>query len=577
MGIRVVSAGLMIVSVCGVSALPASASTPEPVIMGFQEPTFGTAGTEVTIKGTNLAGAIKVTFNGTIATVIHDTAKKIIAYVPAGATSGYIKVKTPGGTATSHSGFTVQPPLEDATSVVGGCAVLTSGGVDCWGGGYDGQLGDGQFYTTGYEGVSVPVQVEGVGGTGTLTGVAALTDEGSDYCALLTSGGVDCWGYGEHGELGDGQFYTTGNDGSAVPVQVEGVGGTGTLTGVTALEGDCALLTSGGVDCWGYGGYGSLGDGQFDNSAVPVQVEGVGGTGTLTGVAALTDADGNCALLTSGGVDCWGHGELGELGDGQFYTSSDNFGSAVPVQVEGVGGTGTLTGVADLTDEYGGFCAVLTSGGVDCWGYGSDGELGDGQFVNSAVPVQVEGVGGTGTLNGVTALTDDSTGFCALLTSGGVDCWGEGGHGSLGDGQFVNSAVPVQVEGVGGTGTLSGAAGLSTEGGIGTYCALVTSGGVDCWGWGLYGALGDGQFYITGNEGSAVPVQVEAVGGAGTLTSVADLANIGDAFCALVTSGGIDCWGYGLEGELGNGEFYTSIKGSGKHGFEGSAVPVEVG
>ena len=46
--------------------------------------------------------------------------------------------------------------------------------------------------------------VEGVGGTGTLTGVTSLVSDGDGYCALLTSGGVDCWGNGADGELGNG-------------------------------------------------------------------------------------------------------------------------------------------------------------------------------------------------------------------------------------------------------------------------------------------------------------------------------------------------------------------------------------
>ena len=168
---------------------------------------------------------------------------------------------------------------------------------------------------------------------------------------MLTSGGVDCWGFGEFGELGNGTFYTNyPSDGNATPVAVEGVGGTGTLTGVTSLvsEGDgfCALLTSGEVDCWGFGEGRALGNGSFyttgkAGSATPVEVEGVGGTGTLTGVTSLVSAYSTyCALLTSGGVDCWGNGYYGQLGNGTFYTSSPE-GSATPVKVEGVGGTGT--------------------------------------------------------------------------------------------------------------------------------------------------------------------------------------------------------------------------------------------
>ena len=72
----------------------------------------------------------------------------------------------------------------------------------------------------------------GVGGTGTLSGVASVTSDGmnASYCAVLTSGGVDCWGDGRSGELGDGSFYTTGTLGSATPVAVMGVGGAGTLS-----------------------------------------------------------------------------------------------------------------------------------------------------------------------------------------------------------------------------------------------------------------------------------------------------------------------------------------------------------
>jgi hypothetical protein len=103
----------------------------------------------------------------------------------------------------------------------GFCAVLASGGVDCWGYGYDGELGNGMFYTSNPEYTVTPVTVEGVGGAGTLTGITSLAGDGDGYCALLTSGGVDCWGYGHDGELGDGIFYTNNPSyGSATPVEV---------------------------------------------------------------------------------------------------------------------------------------------------------------------------------------------------------------------------------------------------------------------------------------------------------------------------------------------------------------------
>jgi alpha-tubulin suppressor-like RCC1 family protein len=390
------------------------------------------------------------------------------------------------------------------------CALLISGGVDCWGfNGSYGNLGDGTFNDS-----AVPEAVVGLGGTGTLSGVAALAGDGEGYCALLTSGSVYCWGEGQHGNLGNGTFYSNG---SAVPVAVNGVGGTGTLTGVKSLigygDGFCALLGSSQVACWGRSEFGQLGDGSFNDSAVPTLVAGVGGTGTLTGVASVVNGLwSECAVLNSGGVDCWGRGNNGQLGNGTVYTTG-NTGSAVPVAVEGVGGTGTLTGVAKVIGANATFCAVLASSGVDCWGWGNYGQLGDGIFYTtgnqgSAVPVAVEGVGGTGTLGGVMNLVWHSWGWCALLSSKGADCWGYGEEGALGDGSFNDSAVPVTVAGLGNSGTLTDIASIASGGDA--YCATFTSnGGLDCWGNGATGQLGDGLFYSTGNQGSPVPVAAE--------------------------------------------------------------------
>jgi alpha-tubulin suppressor-like RCC1 family protein len=409
---------------------------------------------------------------------------------------------------------------------------------------------------------------------GALSGVTSLASNGFSYCARLASGAVDCWGYGEYGQLGDGKFHQTGNQGTAAPVPVEGVGGVGTLSGVASLASDvygyCALLTSGEVDCWGDGFVGQLGDGTFYagaegyGSAVPVQVEGIGGSGVLSGVASLVNDDDGysmCAVLLSGGVDCWGYGYYGQLGNGQLYTTG-NSGSAVPVAVAGVGDTGTLSEVESVTSQGYGYCALLATGGVDCWGDGSVGQLGDGQFYDSgssgsAVPVPVVGVGGLGVLSGVSGLNSSSNSVCAVLTSGGVDCWGSGPTGDLGDGTFYSSghkgsAVPAPVEGVGGVGTLSGVTSLAS--GFESYCAVVGTAGVDCWGYGYYGQMGDGEFYSSGSEGSPFPVSVEGVGGSGTLSEVTALASDFNGYCALLSSDEVDCWGTGNGGELGDGQ-----------------------
>jgi hypothetical protein len=55
----------------------------------------------------------------------------------------------------------------------------------------------------------------------------------------------------------------------------------------------------------------------------------------------------------------------------------------VPVAVHGI------TNAATLISGYYGFCALLSTGHLDCWGNNGSGELGDGTFTLSDVPVAV--------------------------------------------------------------------------------------------------------------------------------------------------------------------------------------------
>ena len=82
---------------------------PAPTVTSFS-PTSGGVGTAVAITGTHFPGATQVQFNGTSAAAYTvDSATRIMATVPNGATSGAIKVTTPSGMATSVLRFTVIP------------------------------------------------------------------------------------------------------------------------------------------------------------------------------------------------------------------------------------------------------------------------------------------------------------------------------------------------------------------------------------------------------------------------------------------------------------------------------------
>jgi uncharacterized repeat protein (TIGR01451 family) len=79
---------------------------PVPGISSFS-PASGSAGTSVTITGTNLNFTTNVIFNGTSATFSILSSTTLTAIVPAGATSGQIAVATLGGNASSVGSFIV--------------------------------------------------------------------------------------------------------------------------------------------------------------------------------------------------------------------------------------------------------------------------------------------------------------------------------------------------------------------------------------------------------------------------------------------------------------------------------------
>src|SRR5689334_11161171 len=83
-------------------------------------PTFGPAGTVVTITGTNFTGATAVSFNGAAATFTVGTPGTVTTTVPAGATTGPITVTTPGnGPILTTTRFTVTPAITSFAPIIG--------------------------------------------------------------------------------------------------------------------------------------------------------------------------------------------------------------------------------------------------------------------------------------------------------------------------------------------------------------------------------------------------------------------------------------------------------------------------
>jgi alpha-tubulin suppressor-like RCC1 family protein len=366
---------------------------------------------------------------------------------PAFGAIGALALLLCSGAAAGQSGPTA---TGTATAISAGafhtCAITSAGGVKCWGNNQFGELGDGTKTTR-----LTPVAVSGLA-----SGVSAIAAGNDHTCAVMSAGGVKCWGNNEFGQLGDG---TQTN--RLTPVDVSG------LANVTAIAAGgaqtCALTRAGAVDCWGQNDNGQLGDGTTTTRLAPVGVSGLG-----SGVAAIGAGNAHsCALTSAGGVKCWGFNDNGQLGDG---TTTDRL---TPVDVSGLG-----SGVAKIA-TYGVRCALTSAGGLKCWGYNGDGELGDGTTTNRLTPVDVSGLGGA-----VTAVAGGGAHTCAITSAGGIECWGSNGHGQLGDGTTRNRLTPVDVIGL--------ASGVTAITAGGHTCALTSAGRIKCWGNNLYGQLGDG-------------------------------------------------------------------------------------
>lgn len=342
-------------------------------------------------------------------------------------------------------------PLRNVVRVSAGsghsCAGLAGGAMRCWGDNVYGQLGDGSSDERW-----VAVAVIGLG-----SGVQSIATGGSHSCAVA-HGAARCWAYNYFGQVGDGT--DTDRD---IPTPVIGLA-SGTSAISAGMNHSCALTSTGGVKCWGANGFGQLGDGTDTNRLSPVNVSGLG-----SGVQAISaGGEHSCALTSGGGVRCWGNNDFGQLGD-----NSSN-GRLTPVNVVGL-----TSGVQSISAGRFHTCAVMTTGAVKCWGNNEDGQLGDGTSTDRYTPVDVANFASGGRF---AAAGHSHT--CASTTGGAVRCWGNNSWGQLGNGSFTPSLVPVAVSGL--------ASGVQAiDAGDSHTCAASSDGMARCWGENTYGQLGD--------------------------------------------------------------------------------------
>ena len=380
----------------------------------------------------------------------------------------------PGNVAHGASGAVVA--VTSGSSANHTCAVTADHRLLCWGENSYGQLGDGTVQNR-----TSPVEVLALAGT-----AGAVAAGHHHTCALTLAGGVLCWGRNSEGQLGDGSTRQR-----LAPVAVVGLG-----SGVVAIGAGfahtCALLATGGVRCWGNNFHGQIGDGTAGNAwNTPRDVV------QLAGAAAISAGDWhNCALLTSGGLRCWGENLHGQLGNGQSGVNQQSTPVAVALN-------GRALGVAAGAVHT---CALVENRSVKCWGRNTYGQLGTGTVGGiEETPVQVN------ELTGVVTIAAGGAHSCATTVPEVALCWGRNEYGQIGDGTTNNRPAPVAAGGPVATSITAGEA----------HTCASRPGEVVCWGRNDLGQLGLGNTVSPGRTGQAVPELAASVGGLAELTDTA--------------------------------------------------------
>lgn len=348
-----------------------------------------------------------------------------------------------------------------------------------------------------------------------------VTNGALHSCGVTTQNVAYCWGWGTFGQLGNDSL-AVADDGTydrditlTRPSPV--AGGLRFRQVVASWEYSCGVTTDYRAYCWGSNLWNQLGDGT-NRRYVGRPAAVVGG---LSFREVRPGGGHVCGVTTDNQIYCWGLNEWGELGDGTRTNRT------TPVRVVGNHKWRTVTTGAMYT------CGTTTGYVTFCWGYNRQGQLGDSSSMRWKVkPSRVAGQH---------AFTQVDAGYdhtCAVTVTGEAYCWGNGAHGTLGNGKTYFSFWPRLV--AGGRVFKQVTAGIF-DGGAHS-CGRTTSDRIYCWGFNNSGQLGDGT-----STTRLRPVAVK-----GGIPMVQVWAGYMDT-CGVTATGVAYCWGGGQYGQIGDG------------------------
>ena len=369
---------------------------------------------------------------------------------------------------TIGGGFPNPTPIpflnpNDFVSITAGeyhtCARRRNGNVYCWGADDYGQaITQNSSVCAAGACVTVP----------TLVVTAAQVSAGSRHTCVVTSSGVAwCAGANEHGQLGFGYWSPNGRS-------LGQVAGGLAFSAISAGSYATCGLAATGVYCWGLMQVG-VGSTPFGLAGITTAGVGYYTPQQITSYAGYTSlsvgAEHFCAHMGTppwSETDCYGSNAYGQLNqDPAQWPSSRGIMLGTSM--------GNSTTAVSARDNYS--CATQSTGAVWCFGWGNEGELGNGEWGGSFW--QSPPVDWFQPLFGVTTGNDHA---CALDSNGLAYCWGLGNFGEVGNNAFGWWDVPQPV--VGGHTFRAIAAGFHHT------CGISTDNHIWCWGDDSFGQLG---------------------------------------------------------------------------------------
>lgn len=380
------------------------------------------------------------------------------------------------------------------------CGITTTGVLKCWGGNASGQLG---------VAAGVNTRLPSVVDAGTVYSSVEVNE--SNACGITSVGELKCWGSTTTALRGDASNFLVSNASDVVTDDKFNP------SVVSNGKAHCMITSSSQLKCWGENNFGQLGDGSKVNRALPVAIDP---TEKYTMVQGHSYS--MCGITESGALKCWGMNDGGQLGDGTIVDKS------YPVLID------PGTKYSFVATKNGTTCGISIAGVLKCWGRNASGQVGDNTLVNKTSPVVID--------LGVSYKRISIAGnvSCGITSTDALKCWGFNGSGNVGDGTTTDRKVPTLIN----SGTGYAAIEVSETN---TPCAITIAGALKCWGYNLFGTVGDGT-----TVSKLSPIVIDSG------TNYSSLSSGSSVMCGITTAGVLKCWGYNGTGAVGDGTITTT-------------------